>query len=198
MKNHIGGLFRTQENANRAYEALEQSGFAPEDIHMLIHRPRNRTLRATEVRIQDVAKNAFIGALILGTIGGFIGYLVGTGTFSLPYLEPGSAPRDPLFVFMSVVWGVVAGGLTGIILGAASRLLRSREKAEVMTAEIDKNGVVVAVHAHEQESEARARRVMEQHQVLEVGRVHEKWDPEVWVSSNENEQPPSMAEIRQS
>jgi gas vesicle protein len=34
---------------------------------------------------------------------------------------------------MSVVGGLITGGLTGAILGAASRLLRSREKAELMT-----------------------------------------------------------------
>lgn len=198
MKNLIGGLFETQENANQAYEALEHSGFDAEEIHMLIHKPRNKTIRATQVRIQDIAKNAIVGGLILSAIGGFIGYLVGVGTLSLPYLEPGSVPRGPLFVFISVVSGLIAGGLTGIILGVASRLLRSREKAEVMTEEIEKRGVIVTVEVDGQESEARARRVMEAHRALEVGNPHEKWDLRVWVSPNENEnQQPSMANTRQ-
>ena len=132
MKNRIGGLFDTQESANQAYEALQNSGFADDKINMLVHKPRNKTARSTEVSVQEIAKYALLGGVIGGLIGGFLGFLVGAGVIPLPYLEPGSAPRDGLFVFMSVAWGLVTGGLTGAILGVASRLLRSREKAEVM------------------------------------------------------------------
>ena len=194
MKNLIGGLFETQEQANRAYEALEQSGFAEENINMFVHKPRNRTIRATEVSVQDIAKNAIVGGLIVGAIGGLIGFLVGSGTLSLPYLEPGSAPRDSLFLFTSVVWGLIAGGLTGVILGVASRLLRSQEKAEVMTRQIEKRGVLILVDVMDSQSETRARRVMEDHQALEVGNPQEKWDMNVWVSPNENY--PSLANTR--
>ena len=191
MKNLIGGLFETQEHANQVYEALQSSGFADEDIHTFVRKPRNRTMRSTKVSVQDIAKNVFIGGLIGGAIGGFLGFLVGVGTLSLPYLEPGSAPREPLFVFMSVVWGLVTGGLTGIILGAASRLLRSREKAEVMTRQIEKQGVLITVDVDGTQGETRARRVMEAHKALEVGNPHEKWDLSAWMSPNETT--PSMA-----
>ena len=185
MKNRIGGLFETQENANRAYEALKASGFADEEIHQFVHRPRNRTAMAMEVSVQDIARNAFIGGLIGGAIGGFLGFLVGLGIFPLPYLEPGSAPRDSLFIFMSVMWGLVTGGLTGAILGVASRLLRTREKAEVMTRQIEKRGVLVTVDADDSQGEARARRVMEEHRATEIGKPSEKWDLNAWVSPNE-------------
>jgi hypothetical protein len=194
MKNLIGGLFITQENANLAYEALQKSGFASEEINMFIHKPRNKIVRSTEIRIQDIARNAIIGGLIGGAIGGFLGFLVGTGMISLPYLEPGSVPRDPLFLFMSIIWGLVTGGLTGIILGVASRLLRSREKAEVMTSEIEKRGVIVTVDIGDPQSETRARRVMEENEAVEVGNPHEKWDLEVWISPNENQ--PTLANTR--
>lgn len=194
MNNLIGGLFETQEHANRAYEALETSGFAGEAIHMFVHRPRKKTARAMQISVQDVAKNAIVGGLILGPIGGLIGFLVGNGTISLPYLEPGSVPREPLFVLMSVVWGLIGGGLTGIILGAASRLLRSEEKAEVMTRQIEKNGVLITVDVTDSQGEARAKRVMEEYQALDVGTPHEKWDMDVWVSPNENY--PSVANTR--
>jgi len=192
MKNLIGGLFETQEQANQAYEALETAGFADDDISMFIRKPRNAATRPTEVRIQDIAKNAIWGGLILAALGGLIGFLVGTGTLSLPYLEPGSAPRDPLFVFMSVVWGVIGGGLTGIILGVASRLFRSQEKAEVMTRQIEKRGVLITVDVNDAQSEMRARRVMEEYRAIEIGNPHEKWDLEAWVSPNEKS--PSLAE----
>ena len=194
MKNLIGGLFETQEQANQAYEALEASGFTGEDINMFIRKPRNAPARSTEVRVQDIARNAIVGALLLGALGGLIGFLVGTGTLSLPYLEPGSAPREPLFIFMSVVWGLIGGGLTGAILGVASRLFRSQEKAEVMTQQIDKRGVLITVDVGDSQREMQARRVMEEHRAIEIGNPHEKWDLELWVSPNEKS--PSLADTR--
>ena len=180
MKNFIGGLFETQEDANRAYEDLQQSGFADDEIHMLIHKPRNKTGRTMEVRVQDIAKNALIGGLIVGLIGGFIGFLAGAG------ILPGTTPYEPLLVFAYTVGGLIIGGLIGVILGAASRLLRSQEKAEVMTRQIEKRGVLVTVSVHDSPSEERARRSLEEHHAAEVGNVHEKWDLNVWVSPNEN------------
>ena len=187
MKNLIGGLFDTQENANRAYEALQNSGFPNEDVNMYVHKPRKSTERATEVRVQDIAKNALVGALIGATIGGFLGFLVGVGIIPLPYLEPGSVPREPLFIFTSVMWGGISGVLTGAILGVASKLLRSQEKAEVMTRQIDKRGVLILVNVNGAQTEAQARRVMEEYRAVEIGNPHEKWDLEVWVSPNENQ-----------
>ena len=194
MKKLIGGLFETQENANLAYEALERSGFASDEINMFIHKPKSSTTRSTEVSIQEIAKNAIVGGLIGGAIGGFLGLLVGIGTLPLPYLEPGSAPREPMFIFMSVAWGLITGGLTGAILGAASRLLRSREKAEVMTRQIEKRGVLLTVDVDDSQSETRARRLMEEHNAVEVGNPHEKWDLDLWVSPNEKS--PSLANTR--
>jgi hypothetical protein len=194
MKNLIGGLFETQENANRAYEALQNAGFPGEEISMFVQKPRNRTIRATNVRIQDIAINAFIGGLILATVGAFIGFLVGTGRIVLPYLEPEAVDLNSAFLAVSIMAGVVGGGLTGIILGVASKLLRSQEKAEVITRKIKQGGVLVTVSAGDAKSEARVRHIMEENKAIEVGNPSEKWDLNTWISPNENK--PSLATTR--
>jgi hypothetical protein len=194
MKNLIGGLFETQENANRAYQALQNSGFPSDDISMFVQKPRNRTIRATDVKIQDIAKNAFLGGLILGAIGAFIGFLVGTGRIVLPGLEPGDISLNSFFLLNSIVAGLIIAGLTGVILGVASRLLRSQEKAEVMTRKIKQGGVLVTVSANDSQGEARARHVMEENQASELGNPAEKWDLNAWISPNENS--PSLANTR--
>jgi hypothetical protein len=184
MKNLIGGLFDTQEKVNLAYEALQKSGFASEEVNTFVRKPRNRTVRATDVKVQDVAKSVIWGAVILGGIVSILGFLVGIGVISLPALEPSTAPRTPLFIFMSVVWGLVIGGLTGAILGAAVRLLRSKETAEVTTKQIEKSGVLLTVSVNDSQREARARRVLEENGAVEVGNPAEQWDPEAWSSPN--------------
>jgi hypothetical protein len=184
MKNLIGGLFKTQENANQAHQALQGSGFAGDDIHIFVHKPRNRTARATDVKVQHIAKYALWGGVIGGALGAFLGFLVGTGAFPLPGLEPGNVDNNAFFLTFSVIAGLVGGGLTGIILGVAARLLGAREKAEVMTRQIEKRGVLVAVNVDEQ-SQTKARRILEENGAEEVGHPSEKWDLDAWSSPNE-------------
>lgn len=185
MRNLIGGLFETQENANRAYQALEGSGFTDEQIHVFTRKPRESTARKTDVQIQDIAKYAILGGLIIGALGGLLGFLVGIGVVPLPYLEPGAVQRNGLFISMSVAWGLAAGGLTGIILGVAWKLLGSREKAEVTTRQIEKRGVLVAVSVDNSQTEKKVRRVLEENQAVEVGNPSENWDLEGWSSPND-------------
>jgi len=189
MKNLIGGLFETQESANQAYQALQNSGFPSEELSMFVHKPRMRTTRAMDVRIQDIAKNALIGGLLLGMIGGFIGFLAGSGILVLPGLEPAASDPNTAFLASSIMAGLVIGGLTGTILGVASKLLRSQEKAEVMTRKIKQEGVLVTVHVNDSQREAKARRVMKANEAVEVGNPSEKWDLNAWISPNENHPP---------
>lgn len=185
MKKLIGGLFQTQENANRAYEALQKSGFPDEQIHMFVHKPRASTARKMDVQIQDIAKYAILGGLIVGALGGLIGFLVGIGIIPLPYLEPGRVENNGPFIFMSLAWGIATGGLTGVILGVATKLLGSKENAEVMTQQIEKRGVLVTVSLDDAQGEKGVQRVMEENEALEVGNPSEKWDLEAWSSPND-------------
>lgn len=152
---------------------------------MFVHKPRASTARSTEISIQDIAKSAFWGAVIVALIGGLLGLLVGLGVLPHPYLEPGNVPREPLFIVMSVLWGIIPGVLIGTMLGAASRLLRSREKSEVTASQIVKSGVLVTALVDGSQREAQARRVMEEHGAVEIGIPSEKWDLDAWSSPNE-------------
>ena len=194
MKNLIGGLFETQEQANQAYEALETSGFAGEDISMFVHKPRNKTARAMEISVQDVARTAIRGRadsrdhrrfdrLFCRHRGNFPA-LFGT--------ELGS--QRPTFSWHVHFVGTPHRWVDRNHPGRGLRLLRSQEKAEVMTRQIEKSGVLVTVHVRDPQHETRARRVMEEHNAIEVGKPHENWDLNVWVSPNEKS--PSLANTR--
>jgi F0F1-type ATP synthase assembly protein I len=185
MKNLIGGLFPKQENANLAYEALQNAGFPESEINMFVHKPRKRTARAMDVSIQSIARNAFLGGLIGSVIGAFLGFLIGTGATPMPGVEPGTADMNAFLLTASLISGVVVGGLIGVLLGAASRLLLASEKAEVMTRQIEKRGVLVTVSVNNSESETRVRHVMEENGAQEVGHPSEKWDLDAWLSPNE-------------
>jgi F0F1-type ATP synthase assembly protein I len=193
MKNLIGGLFQTQENANLAYEALQSAGFPESEINMFVHKPRKRTARAMDVSIQSIARNAFLGGLIGSVIGAFLGFLIGTGATPMPGVEPGTADMNAFLLTASLISGVVVGGLIGVLLGAASRLLLASEKAEVMTRQIEKRGVLVTVSVNDSQSETRARRVMEENGAQELGPPSERWDLDAWSSPNDVS--PSLANL---
>ena len=198
MKNLIGGLFKTQESANLAYQALQKSGFASENINMFVHKPRNTSVRSNNVKIQEIGISASIGALFVGVIGAFVGYMVGRGEIILPGLEPGSIPLSPAFVISSVIAGMVFGVLTGSILGTAARLVMSREKAEIISMGIEQGGLLVVVSAGDSQSETKARRVMEENGAMEVGNPSKKWDLKAWLSVNEvNPSLKNLVETRQ-
>jgi hypothetical protein len=69
----------------------------------------------------------------------------------------------------------------------------SQEKAEVMTRQIEKRGVLVTVGVNDPQSESKARHVMEEHGAQEVGYPSEKWDLDAWLSPNELS--PSLAHL---
>jgi hypothetical protein len=54
--------------------------------------------------------------------------------------------------------------------------------------------VLVTASVGDSQSEARARRVMEENKATEVGNPAEKWDLNAWISPNENS--PSLANTR--
>jgi hypothetical protein len=193
MKNLIGGLFQTQENANQAYEALQNAGFPEAEINMFVHKPREGTARATDVKVQSIARNAFVGGLIGGGLGGIVGFLVGTGIAPMPGLEPGTVDFNSFFLWSALTSGVIVGGLIGVLLGAASRLFMSREKAEVMTRQIEKRGVLITVGVNDAQSQARARRAMEEQGAQQIGNPSETWDLDAWFSPNEPS--PSLAHL---
>lgn len=147
--------------------------------------------RMSEFKILPATR--LLVGLFLGAIGAFIGFLVGTGRIALPGLEPGAIDPNPAFLFASVVAGLVGGGLTGIILGVASKLLRSQEKAEVVTRKIKQGGVLITVNVDDSQSASKAHHVMEEQGAIDVGNPSEKWDLNAWINPNEN---PSLANAR--
>lgn len=125
------------------------------------------------------------GGVIGGILGGLVGFLVGSGITPMPGLEPGTVEINSAFLLTAMASGITVGGLIGVLLGAASRLLVSREKAEVMTSQIEKRGVLVTVSAQDSQRESKARRVMAENGAQEVGHPSEKWDLDAWFSPND-------------
>lgn len=186
MKNFIGGLFNNRKEAERARRALRENGLEETSINMLLcTHEKEAVVLEKNPSIKSIGKSALTGAMILGGIGGVIGLLVGLGIIPFPSLEPSGGQTLPFqitwqFVFSATAAGVLLGGLTGAILGAAARLVVPQYRKVDTSQEANKGDLMLAVQASDTGSENKARSIMKEHGAVRFESFEEQWDPEVW------------------
>lgn len=182
MKNFIAGLFKDPQGAVMARNALQENGFEDESINLL-ERTENIAVVVKNPPIQSIAIAAVIGAVVVGAIGALLGFLVGLGVFQLPAFEPSGGATMP-FEFTSqsfatsVLTGLMFGGLTGIILGVATRFWM--DKYRKVDADRKGNNFMLAVQTDDMRTETKAKLTMKEYGAVKFEEFREKWDTDVW------------------
>src|SRR5574340_857114 len=143
MKNFVGGLFKQEDVARAARRALREAGFSQEDVTILARKPQNAPAHADRVQAPQVGRAALLGAILLGVLGGLFGLLAGLGFIPIPGVDAATYRISTGFVLTSVAAGLIAGGVTGIILGSAFRLFVSKDKAAITDQGIKRGGLLV-------------------------------------------------------
>ena len=183
MKNSIGGLFKQKPQADQASKALQEAGFHGEEISMWVHKkhvPLNQEHRVSPL---EIGLSALLGAAVGGIITAIIGLLIGIGNVQVPGVRPDFS-RGPFLEAIGFSLFVVSGALAGAILGAAIRLLTSRENARITSTGIKRGGVLLVVKADDSQKEL-AKRIMNENDALDSENLTEKWDPKVWEGFRE-------------
>jgi len=149
----IVSIFRTPEQARDAIQALQQAGFAHDDISVLTPDRSDVAENRPAVAEQhaEEASKATLGATAGGLIGGGIGSLIGLGTLVIPGLGPflGAGLLASSLVGMAVGAGV--GGLAGALSGMGV----PREHAGWYEQQLREGGTLVAVQGDGRADEAR-------------------------------------------
>jgi hypothetical protein len=117
-----------------------------------------------------------------------IGLLIGLAIIPLPGVDAATYRVSPLFVLTAVLAGLVAGGVTGAILGTAVRLLRTNNKVRITRKGIQRGGLLVVARVGQMNSEETARRILEENGAADLQNLTEKWDASVWDEVSEVEQ----------
>lgn len=119
-KEYVSRVFRTREEADRAFDELRARGYSDADVNvMMSDDTRNRYFTDHDSALGDkVAENAGKGSLIGGGIGALVGALAAIGTnVLLPGL--GLIVAGPLAAGLAGAGtGAAAGGLIGALTGA--------------------------------------------------------------------------------
>jgi hypothetical protein len=184
MKNFIGGLFKNRENAERARKALRAKGLDDGAINMLQCTHEREGVMVNNPSAKSIAMGALTGALILGGVGGVIGLLVGFNVIHIPSLGPASAQALPFqitwqYILTSVVTGLIFGGVTGAILGTATRLAMAPYR-KVDTSPANKGDLLLAVQANDSARANQVKSTMEENGAIDFEEFNERWDPEIW------------------
>lgn len=185
MNDHVGGLFKQETKAAQAAGELRRAGFMEDSIRMLARKPHYEPVHEDRVQAPSVGRSALRGGVLLGAIGAFIGLLIGLGVLPIPALDTVFNRTNPLFIVNAVGFGLAWGAVTGIILGAAARLLGSRDRVSITSKGVKRGGLLVVTLTDEAHTEAEARRILENHGAVDIQNLTDKWDLGIWSDFRE-------------
>ena len=186
MRNFIGGLFKERKDAELARKALLENGIEGSTIQVLECTREDKAVIAKEKpSIQSVGLGALVGAILIGGLGGLLGLLVGLNVIHIPALEPLPGNTVPFeitwqYIMTSVFTGLLFGGVTGAILGVATRFwLVGYRKVDTSNG-VKKGDVMVAVEAEDIRKETKAKLTMKEYGARKFEEFRDMWDTEVW------------------
>jgi len=142
MSKLITGIFTSRVRAEQAADELVRSGFAPEDVSLLM----SESTKGREFAVKKSSKapeGAATGATIGGVLGATAAGLAAVASLSVPGLAIVAA--GPLVAALTGLGaGAVAGGVTGALIGLGI----PEHEAKFYHKEIEKGGILVGVYTH--------------------------------------------------
>lgn len=151
MAKMVLGVFNNRTSAEDALITLEDSGYSPKDISIMMRDDRESREFADNTGT-NVAGGAISGATTGGVLGALAGLLIGVGI--IPGLGailiggPLAAALGLTGAAATTVSGAATGAVAGGILGALAGLGVPDEDAKVYEQSIRDGGILLAVPAH--------------------------------------------------
>lgn len=142
MSTLVTGIFTSRQAAEQAADELMKSGFAADDISILM----SESTQGREFALKKSTKapeGAATGATIGGVLGAVAAGLAAVGTLAIPGLALVAA--GPVVAALS---GLGAGAATGGLAGALIGLGIPEHEAKFYDQEIGQGGILVGVYAH--------------------------------------------------
>jgi hypothetical protein len=163
----IVGVFNTVGDAQRAIAHLQSAGFRSEDISIVAHK------LAAEHHTSEVLEDAGIGAA-LGGVGGLL--LSAAGLLTLPFVGPVIAAGPIAAVLAGAGIGAATGGIVGGLTEAGVSEIEAQQYAEG----VRRGDVLVTVRTDALHAE-KARKIMDHHGAIEMGRRVWNWRKRGWT-----------------
>jgi hypothetical protein len=164
----VYGIYPDRVKAEKAVEQLRAAGFRNSDISVLFAQGGGKK----EVVVEKGTKAPETAAKVAGTgavIGGTLGWLMGVGMLAIPGLGPFVAAGPIMAAFAGAGVGGLAGGITGALVGTGI----PEYEAKRYEGRIKKGGILLCVHADDQEWKDKGRDIMEGSGAEDIGNKDE-------------------------
>lgn len=193
-ENTVVALFDEFEDAMGALSDLVQAGIARDRITLLAnsasaHHPSVLSNPAyaredMEKPESDATSGLGLGVVIGAGIGGFLGYLLGSGTIALPFLTGLINGQTWIAVAAGTVLGGIVGGLVGWLMDRGV----SDEDEKLYAEGIKHGGTLVTVHLPEDLVD-RAKVIFKSRGAVDIETRDAEWRAEGWVSFDPDDMP---------
>lgn len=137
-------VFKTQEDAEKAYQDAIDAGYSPKDINVMMSEDsRKKYYDSLLVKEGSKASEGLaVGGATGAVLGGIVAALAAIGT-SLVISGLGLVIAGPIAAGLA---GAGAGGITGGLVGALIGWGVSEEKAKAIETEIKSGGIALGVN----------------------------------------------------
>jgi hypothetical protein len=148
MKRTVMCIVQLHSQAEAIVEQLQASGFARDDISVLLPN-KNGTRDFAHVHSTKAPEGAVAGAGAGGALGGALGVLLGIGALAIPGLGP-LIVAGPLLAALS---GVAAGAAVGGVAGALIGMGIPEMEAKRFEGKIKGGNLLISVHTDSSEDQ---------------------------------------------
>src|ERR1044071_3555 len=111
----VFSLVQDEAQACRIVEDLQQAGFSPNDISVLLP-DKGGTKDFAFEKGTKAPEGAVTGATTGGVLGGALGWLAGIGALAIPGVGPFIAAGPIMAALSGAAVGAAAGGITGALV----------------------------------------------------------------------------------
>ena len=164
----VFGIYPTRDSADTAVDTLRTAGFRSTDISVLF--PQNTGSKEFgHEKGTKSAEGAVAGGGTGAVIGGALGWLAGIGMLAIPGVGPFIAAGPIVATLAGVGAGGTVGGMTGALIGLGIPEYHAKRYEGRMR----KGGILLSVHADDQEWASKGRRILEQTGAEDISSIGE-------------------------
>ncbi len=188
----VVGVFRSMDDAQRAFDALVQDGFSKDRISFVANRHASGSWGGSDAAddtgepASDIAADAGIGA----ALGGVGGLLLSFAALAVPGIGPVLA-AGPL---VAALGGAGIGAAAGGLIGALTESGVSPEHAAHYAESLRRGDILITVRTDEAGAD-RAAGILDDNGAVDIDRRVSEWRDRGWEAYDANAQPLSKVEL---
>ncbi len=161
-------IAKTEDQAAGIVDQLRAAGFSKDDVSILLP-DRTGGRDFAHERHTKAPEGATTGAIVGGVLAGGLGWLIGSGSLSVPGVGILMA-AGPIMAALSAA---AAGGAVGVITGAIIGMDIPELEAKPYEGKIRDGNIVISVHAEDGKERAAVKQVFKQAHAMNISIIRE-------------------------